>query len=59
MPRNGLLQEMKQGSIVHRFGINELVDTADTETKGTTLDTSAVHVISNQQDELKKGRKLT
>jgi hypothetical protein len=49
---------MKQGRVVDRFSINELVDTADTETKGTTLDTSAVHVISNQQDELKKEREL-
>ncbi len=30
-----------------------LVDTADTEPKRTSLDTGAVHVVSNEQDELR------
>lgn len=29
-----------------------LVDTANTETEGTTLDTGTVHVVSDQQNQL-------
>ncbi len=31
-----------------------LVDTTDTETKGTSLDASAVHIITNKENQLRK-----
>lgn len=34
----------------------DLVDTAHTETEGTTLDTSPIHVITNEQDQLENTR---
>lgn len=30
------------------------VDTTDTETKGSTFDTSAVHVVTNQKNQLNR-----
>ena len=70
MASNRLFQEMEQGRVVYRLGINKLnakrlltqsmrwlqkahlVDTANTETERTTLQTSTVHIISDQENKL-------
>jgi len=33
-----------------------LVDATDTETKGTSLDAGAIHIITNKENQLKKSR---
>lgn len=43
--------ENKEGTISSYF-----VDTADSETESATLDTRAIHVVTNQEDKLRKGR---
>jgi hypothetical protein len=41
--------------VIKTGGAVYLIDAADTETEGTTLDTCAVHVIPNQQNQLSSG----
>ena len=54
MLRHRPLQEVQQRRIIHALGIHELIDTAHAETERATLDTRAVHVVSNEQDEVQE-----
>ena len=54
MGAHGSLHEMEESRVIDRLGVNEFVDAANAETISSSLGTSAIHIISNQQDQLEE-----
>ena len=52
--RHCSLNEVKQSRTVRSFGIHELINAADTESVGTTLDTRGVEIVTEQQNQVEQ-----